>query len=146
MGDKGINALPNVTVGSQEILAHKATAAGEAPAGVKVTGITLLLDSDTSLRLYFTCDGDAPTVAIDGVEVAPEPAGKKGNKYYVQAGPIGVAFLGNRHTVSIGGTYTAELDAYSYVYAALRDQDDQALEDVCKALWAYGEAFQQARD
>ena len=60
-----------------------------------------------------------------------------------EASRIGVKNLQKRHTVSFGGgAYTVELDAMSYVYGALRSTgSSQELKDVCRALWAYGEAF-----
>ena len=138
---EGVNALPNVTADSPQIEVHRAVASGKAPAGVEVTGVSLMLDSDTSLRLYFICDGEVPTVTVDGVEVSPEPTGK-GSKYYVQVGPIGVKYLGERHVVAFGEGYEVELDALSYVYGALWDEGtEQPLADVSKALWAYSVAF-----
>ncbi len=122
--------------------AHKATQEGAAPEGLKVTGITLLLDSDTSLRLYFTCEGDVPGVTLDNKEVQPvQLPGTR--KYYVEASRIGVKNLQKRYTVSFDdGACTVELDAMSYVYGALRSAgSSQELRDVCGALWAYGEAF-----
>ncbi len=139
---EGVDALPDVTAASPEVAAHGAVATGAAPEGVEVTGVTLALESDTSLRLYFTCDGAVPKVALDGVEVSPESIGKD-NKHFVQVGRIGVKYLGGRHTVSFdGGVYKVELDALSYVYGALWDQDTEpALVDVSRALWAYAAAF-----
>ena len=147
---EGINALPDVTATSGEVAAHKATLSGDAPEGVAVTGVTLTLESDTILKLYFTCEDAVPDVTVDGVVAIPEPTGKD-NKYYVQVGnPIGVKYLGDKHTVALGGTHTANLDALSYVYGALRDKDTEpGLADVCKALLAYSEAFkseQSAQD
>ena len=137
----GINDLPDATADSESVLAHKATQAGEAPDGVKVTAITLLLQSNTSLRLYFDCEGPAPEVTLDGLAV--EPVWLYGQKHYVETLPIGVAHLRDRHTVSFdGGAYVVELDALSYVYSALRDQgSSEDLKNVSKALWAYSEAF-----
>ena len=44
------------------------------------------------------------------------------NKYYVQVGPYGVAYVGSRQTAAVGfGTYTMKLDALSYAYGALKD-------------------------
>ena len=143
---EGVNELPDVTAASSEVAAHRAVAEGDRPEGLAVTGVTLLLDSDTSLRLYFTCeDPSSLEVELDGDEASPAPIGK-GNKYYVQVGPIGVAKLANGHTVSFnGGSYTVKLDALSYVYGALKDTGSEpALADVSKALWAYAAAFAEA--
>ena len=61
----------------------------------------------------------------------------------MQAGPIGVAHLGDKHTVSFSdGAYTVTLDALSYVYGALKDTGTEpTLADASKALWAYAAAF-----
>ena len=140
---EGINALPGQEEVSAAVAAHGATQSGTAPDGVKVTGVTLLLDSDTSLRLYFTCDGGAalPGVTLDGKEVQPVQLPGT-SKYYVEAGPIGVSRLGRRYSVRFGDEYEVQVCALSYVRSALRSAgSSQELRDVCRALWAYGEAF-----
>ena len=136
---EGINALPDE--GYVRESARKAEQSGTAPDGVKVTGITLLLDSDTSLRLYFTCEGAVPGVTLDGAPVTPVQLPGT-SKYYVEAGPIGVSRLDRQYSVRFGDEYEVQVCALSYVRSVLRSAgSSQELKDVCRALWAYGEAF-----
>lgn len=71
-----------------------------------------------------------------------EPKLLSGNKYYVEVEDIGVANLEKRHTVTFDGTYTVELDALSYVSAALAyDKQTDTLKDLVRAFYAYDKAF-----
>jgi hypothetical protein len=76
-----------------------------------------------------------------------EPKLLKGSKYYVEVSGIGVARLENRHKVVFDGAYTVELDALSYVSAALADEGQadegqaDALKDLVRAFYAYDKAF-----
>ena len=138
---EGINELPDLADVQAAVAAHKATQEGTAPEGLKVTGITLLLDSDTSLRLYFTCEGDVPGVTLDGAPVTPVQLTGT-SKYYVEASRIGVSRLDRQYSVRFGDEYEVQVRALSYVHSALRSAgSSQELKDVCGALFDYGRAF-----
>ncbi len=144
-GDGGINGLPDVSARDEVITQHTAKLSGDKPDAIAVTGTSLLLDSNTSMRLYFTCDGDVSghTVTLDGNEVQPERSAK--NKYYVQVGSIGARHLQGWHEVTFDGAYTARFNAMSYVYGALKyEGSTEELKDLAKALYAYSEMFKDA--
>ena len=106
--------------------------------GIKVTSMTLLLDSETTARVYFQLTGDKTieefTFVVNGKEV--EPTYKDG-KYYVEIRNIGAHKLDKMHTVTCGGI-TVEYAALSYVnqvmnFAAATPETVE----MAKALYAY---------
>jgi hypothetical protein len=106
--------------------------------GIKVTSMTLLLDSETTARVYFQLTGDKAieefTFVVNGKEV--EPTYKDG-KYYVEIRNIGAHKLDKMHTVTCGGI-TVEYAALSYVnqvmnFAAATPETVE----MAKALFAY---------
>ena len=106
--------------------------------GIKVSSMTLLLDSETTARVYFELTGgksiDEFTFMVNGKEV--EPTYKNG-KYYVEIRNIGAHRLHQMHTVTCGGI-TVKYAALSYVnqvmnFAAATPETVE----MAKALYAY---------
>jgi hypothetical protein len=106
--------------------------------GIKVTSMTLLLDSETTARVYFQLTGDKTidefTFVVNGKEV--EPTYKDG-KYYVEIRNIGAHKLDQMHTVTCGGI-TVKYAALSYVNQVMNfAQATPATVEMAKALFAY---------
>ena len=108
--------------------------------GIEVAGASLLLDSETTVRVYFKLTGDKTidqyTFTVDGQEVTPVA---NGGKYYVEVRGIGAHRLDEFHTFTVGGM-TVNYCALSYVNVVLDKATDQTLIDCVKALYAYAMA------
>lgn len=118
---------------------------------VKLEGASLSLDSQTTLRLYFSCQGDA---AIEDLrffwgEQALTPQ-KSGNFYCVELSDIAAKNLGTAYTVRVTygeSSLDVQYSAMAYGYHVLqRDVSairTQALKDTIAAMYLY---YQAAKD
>lgn len=118
---------------------------------VKLEGASLSLDSQTTLRLYFSCQGDA---AIEDLrffwgEQALTPQ-KWGNFYCVELSDIAAKNLGTAYTVRVTcgeALLDVQYSAMAYGYHVLqRDVSatrTQALKDTIAAMYLY---YQAAKD
>ena len=121
-----------------------------APIGTNVSKITatLLLESETELRVYFTPeDGrtlDDYTFEVSGNKVVT--TGTKDGKYYVAITGIRADELQDMYTVTIRLTDTQEVfasvtyGAMSYVRTVLNNSSDVDLQNLVKALYLYNQA------
>ena len=105
----------------------------ELPTDSSYYGSSLLLKSDTIIRHYFT-------------EKVTEDAVKKGGLYYIESEGIPAHKLGTEIVTGVGDmeiTYSP----LSYAYIALsRDDVDENLKSVMRAMYLYYEAAQAYKD
>ena len=108
--------------------------------GIKPTTYTLLLDSETTVRVYFQLTGDKTideyTFTVDGVEV--EPVYKDG-LYYIQKTDIGAHRLDELHVFTCGGI-TITYGGLSYVNQVMTFYESGTTFDMASALFAYSKA------
>ena len=117
---------------------HSITGSDE---GIKLTSAVLVLESETSIRIYFTLTGEKSIeefiFTVDGEEVTPV---EKNGTYYVAYENIAAHELGDMHEFCIGG-YTVTYAGLSYVNQVLSSGiTDSATIDLAKALFAYCQA------
>ena len=113
--------------------------------GVTYVGSTLVLESETVLRFYFTVDsGDASdyTFKLNGKAVNAQ---KNDKGWYVEVTNIAAKNLDKVNTLVISGAegtiVTVKACALSYVYAVLNGaSDDAKLINVVKGLYLYNKA------
>ena len=119
--------------------AYKHTITGHED-GIEIYSISLLLDSDTTLRVYYNLTGtktiDEFEFTVNGVTAEP---GYKDGRYYVDLPGIGAHRLGVPQTFTVGGL-TMRYSVMSYVNTVLQVSDSETLRDVAKALYAYAMA------
>ncbi len=130
----GTPAAPSL--GNMDLSSYKATLTGDLPAGVTLTGMTLLLESETTLRVYFKlADGAAlPAVTVDGTDVSPVA---KDGQYYIAIENIAAPDLGVAHSIAIGGC-TVSASALSYSASVLANAaGNEPLCNTAKALANY---------
>ena len=117
--------------------AHSVTGSEE---GIEIKSMTLLLDSNTTIRFYFALTGDKTideyTFTIDGNQVTPV---EKGGLYYVELSDIAAHMLGEMHDVTVGGL-TVSYAALSYVNQVMLLSTDEPVINMAKALYAYAMA------
>lgn len=105
--------------------------------GIKVTSMTLLLDSETTVRFYFQLTGSKSiedyTFLVNGEEAA---AKEKNGMYYVEVRNIAAHRLDKMHEVKVGGI-TLRYSALSYVNQVMHYSDDPSLKNLAKAMYAY---------
>ena len=106
--------------------------------GIDLKNASLILESNTTIRITFQLTGDntidAYTFTIDGEEVTPIDRGD--GKYAVELTGIGPRFLDEMHTFSVGGL-SLSYCGLSYVNRVMSGEQDQILIDVAKTLYAY---------
>ena len=109
-------------------------------AGIKLQSATLLLESGTTLRVYFKLTGDKTidqyTFYVDGVEVKPV---QKNDRYYVELENLPAKKLDEMHTFTVGGL-SLEYGVMSYVHSIVFNSPSENTVNVAKALYAFHEA------
>lgn len=109
------------------------TVSGE-QAGVSFYGANLSLESETAIKLYFTIEGDASTLAMS-VNGTPVTAEKNGSYYVIKISDIAAHQLGNMYEIKVGGL-TLRYGAFSYGNKAMSGSNEK-LKDTIRALYAY---------
>ena len=105
---------------------------------VSLVGATLVLESETSIYIYFMAEGDISTATfkVDGAEVIPEAVAGYDGYYVIKIENISAKDLDKEFTVNIGGIIV-QYSALSYVNKTLSGTYEAAIGNVCKALYAY---------
>lgn len=120
-GDDTVEASSNNnlnTVTKESVEAYRLESQGEAPAEIEMTGYSLVLDSETRIKLYMATDNKDNCVAAIDDEAAELK--ESGSYYYVSVDNISAKDLDETHTLSINnGAYTLKFNALSYVYTVL---------------------------
>ena len=114
-------------------------------AGMSYYGSSLVLESETVLRIYFTLDSGAIgdyTFKLNGKKVTPV---QSGDLWYVQVTNIAAKDLDKVHTLVVssgeGTVFTAKSCALSYAYSVLNAEGQpESLVNVVKGLYLYNEA------
>lgn len=121
-----------------------ATATGEAPVGVTVRGVTLLLDTDTYVRLYFDLADDRNveeyTFRVDDQTVTPKASASNtsaNGKYYLTVEHIQSYLLDASHTFEISDGTNTYSRSYAPLNYAYNQQDNGDLGSLVKALYQY---------
>ncbi|MGN1053409.1 MAG: hypothetical protein ACI4SH_08500 [Candidatus Scatosoma sp.] len=114
-----------------DLSAYAGSVSGE-DANVTVLGATLVLETKTSVRVYFKAENAEGLVCtVDGntAEIKEE------NGFtYLEVADIAVKDLGGMHVFKIGGI-TVNYGAISYVQTAANATENTALDNVVKALY-----------
>lgn len=126
---------------TEEILASMAMRYSGNSDKVTLSGATLLLESTTAIRIYFTLKESTSindvTVTVDGVEMKAALASGTTAMYYVEIPNIAAANLGQTYEICIDG-YTVNYSAMSYAYSVLSTQPNTSKSvDVVKAMCIY---------
>jgi len=107
-----------------------------------LAGASLLLETETTLRIFFRITNDADitsyTFTVDGEEVTPV---QREGLYYVELKNISAKNLDETHTIT-AGNLTVTYSALSYVHNVLNKADtlNPLLVEVSKALYLYNQA------
>ena len=114
---------------------------------ITLAGISLLLDSNTALKLYFTCSSDVTghSVTVGGKTLDIHPTGAT-DLYYVTIGGIAAHQLTADIPVVFDGRYTITVSPMTYVYYSIEDgsvTDD--VMNVLKAICAYSDAAKELK-
>ena len=108
--------------------------------GIIAKSMTLLLDSETTVRVYFELTGDKTidqyAFTVDGVEVTPK---FKDGKYYIERPNISAHRLDDMHVFTCGGI-TVTYGGLSYVNQVMTYYKSGTTFDMASALYAYSKA------
>ncbi len=140
-----VDALPEITKEQFEKYALKQSGTNSS---ITLTGASLVLDSNTAFRLYFTVSDDIANHSIKlGENVLTPHETETVGKYYVDIENIGAGNLKTDYTVSFDGSYTVTVSAMTYVYNYLKSgMNDEKLCNLLKALYAYSEAVNPSNE
>ncbi len=134
----GIAEEPEQDVALTDVQPYQVETEGVLDDGVTFLGATLILETTTALRIYFSSD-NVPVCYVDGKEVRATADEKIAGQYYLEIKNISAKDLDETHVFGIGG-FTVRCSAFSYVYAVLAGNYDENLQNVVKALYLYNAA------
>lgn len=137
-----VDVLPVITKDSMAGYAPRRKGKSDS---LKDMTMTLLLDSNTAMRVYFKSeDGIANHVVKYGDSELKIRKKSKG-KYYVMIDDIGARNLKKEYTVTFDDSSTMTFSAISYAYIFLYSGiDDEGTLNVLRALYAYSNAVEAA--
>lgn len=133
-----IGTLADITdVTAETLESHRMTKTGDIPTDLTFMGITLILETETTLCLYFKAeDMSQYSFVLDGVAVTPEEVADQG-LYCIRITNIAAKDLDAKHELVINGSCTLSFEALSYAYTVLRNGTNKAELNVVKALYKY---------
>ena len=139
--DNYFNGASNEMIGevasvtANDLADYAATQTNALPEGVTVKELSLVIESETSLKIYFTATSlDGVAITVDGVAAEAAATGRA-NEYCITIENIAVKELGNAYEIAIGEC-VIEVSALSYAYSALQYANASAgIANVVKALY-----------
>ena len=138
--DPSLDGSELATVTAETLESFKMTKSAEIPVGLKLTEMTLILETETTLRLYFKSENiENYTFKLDGTDVTLNKIEEE-SLYYVEIANISAKDLDTNHTLIINDECEFNFSALSYAYAALKTGKNDNLCNVVKALYKYNEA------
>ena len=133
-------------VTAETLAPYKAVIAEDSvmPKGIKLLGITLVLESYTNIRMYFVVEEgyniNDYTFTLNG-EVVRLSANKKSGQTYLHISGLSASQLKDWFTVSVSDgvdTFSFEYCAMSYAYTVMQDaRSADTLKDLARAMWVY---------
>lgn len=114
--------------------------------GLKVKSVSLLVESGTVLRFYFTVSeghdiSEYQFVRSDTGEVLTAEATEEAGKYFVDIENIISRKLDDNYSVRVNDSYTVTSSALSYVRSVLKNPASYAetMQDIAKAFYLYNQ-------
>ena len=142
-------ALNTVNGYTYETLAGNKYSASDLPDGLRLSAYSLILDSETSMKVFFTTDNiDAYIMRFLSANGSEEPVKCGDNKYYLKVENIAANNLGKYYYIQVKDKanddyYSVDVSPLNYAYSALyqlRDstnEKDIALCNTVKAMYYY---------
>ena len=128
-------------VSADDLKAYAASASGSMAKGVTLASAALVLESGTSIKIYFDVaegvDLSELTFSVDGVATTVFATDVK-NRYYVEVENISAKDLDRTYAINIAGM-TINYSALSYAYTILyyESQYDANLVKIARTLYCY---------
>lgn len=126
----------NVSYVTESALENYAFSVSGDENGVTFTGATLILDTDTTLKIFFTAPEGA-TVTLNGNAVTPN---KYGYEYFIEIGELLPQHLDDAFTVAVtvnGKTVSADVSVLTAVHALLVSNESDSFKELGKAIYLY---------
>ena len=146
-----VDAMNAVTAETLKGYAPSVKEGSVIPENVQFIGASLILNSGTFIRFYFTATEEVLqglTVTIGGVEIAPTLYNASSNIYYVQVENLSALQLKTMYEMTITdgeSEYTVSYGVFSYMYGVLNNpQASEKLVNVAKATWLYADEAEKA--
>ncbi len=147
LADKDLNgeAMQTVkqeanSVTAENFNAYAPELEGTLPAELTDAGLSLMLKSNTTVRVYFNgTPAEGTTFTLDNVAVTPV---QNGNQCYVETAGIGAKELSKEHTLVVSNgtaTKTYTFSALSYGQIVRKNHNSGALKDLVCAMYKYNE-------
>ena len=107
---------------------------------VEGLSVSLFLDSETALRVYYTGDKINGITAKHGDESVTLKTDTSRDMNYVEIKNISAYNLGDDYVITFGDKGTLKVSPYSYCYLVMKNSNDVKLQNTVKALYEYCEA------
>ncbi len=107
---------------------------------VEDLNISLVLDSQTALRLYYSGDYMANITVTRAGKTVKIKKGRTGGDNYIEIPNIPAHYLDDDLVVDFGDKGNATVSAYSYYYLVLAKSTNEKLKNTVKAMYEYNTA------
>lgn len=127
-------------VTANDLKDYKLKASGDVPSGLQIVGMTLVLNSNADVRLYFKLSDDlsSHTIKLDEKDTVIHSVG---DMYYVEVKNIPANSFTESHKITID-EYDIEFCTLTYAYNVLSSgSSSEKLRNLAKAMYDYSNAF-----
>lgn len=128
---------------------YKAGKTGEMPEGLVYKGASLILESETTVRQYFQPEEGheiGEYLFLKGEEAVIAQYNHVNGLYYVDVENVPSGRLSYNTSLTVrkdDAECTITYSPYSYVRGKLKNSTDENLQNLCRALYLYGEAAKE---
>lgn len=130
-------AVGEVVAADDDISSYPIEKSGTLPSGITLNGISLLLDSKVTIRLYMSGNVGGTAFKTDGETATVMPV--TDGSYYIEKTNIAAKDLDKGYVFSAGSDFRLTISVFGYVNKAMGTDGDN-FDNLLRALYNYGVA------
>ena len=130
-------AVDEVVAADDDISSYPIEKSGTLPSGITLNGISLLLESTVTIRLYMSGNVGGTVFKTDGETATVMPV--TDGSYYIEKTNIAAKDLDKGYVFSAGSDFRLTISVFGYVNKAMGTEGDN-FDNLLRALYNYGVA------
>ena len=130
-------AVDEVVAADDDISSYPIEKSGTLPSGITLNGISLLLESTVTIRLYMSGNVGGTILKTDGETATVMPV--TDGSYYIEKTNIAAKDLDKGYVFSVGSDFRLTISVFGYINKA-KGIEDENFDNLLRALYNYGVA------